>query len=122
MRTALLWTGSTQPIDVRSGLRVRGHCLEQENGQRWTGIECSDFNLFGRFCDGDDLTSILEQRAALGFNLLRVFTRYRLADAGIGDNTLSDHPDLYERLPDFLELVGSYGLHTRLTAYIGPGN
>src|SRR5580765_7792649 len=37
------------PGSVTERLRVRGHCFELASGTRWTGIECSDFQLFQRF-------------------------------------------------------------------------
>lgn len=94
-------------------LRVRGHCFELETGERWTAIECSDFNLWARYLAGEDITPVLKQRADIGFNLLRVWTLYDLEAANIG--TLLD-PD-YTRLAPFLDLCAGYGLHVELTAF-----
>lgn len=101
-------------------LRRRGHCLEKATGERFTVIECSDFFLYGRYLNGEDITPILIQRAQCGFNTLRVWTLMKLEWAGIGDITLDEHPDFYTKLPSFLKLCESYGFYIELTAYIGP--
>ena len=85
---------------------------------RWTAIETSDFHAFGRFLNGEDIRPVLTQRRDLGFNLLRVWTRYILSP-GIGTCRLEDHPDLYERLPAFLSLCARFGLYVELTAFTG---
>lgn len=90
-----------------------GQFFRQEDGPRWTAIECSDFHLFGRYCDGDDISPVLEQRRAIGFNLLRVFTLYDLEAAKIG--TLL-HP-AYGQIPEFLALCAQYGLRVEFVAY-----
>ena len=110
-------------------LRVRGTFFEQETGARFTAIEASDFNLYGRFLNGEDIEPVLRQRAVAGFNLLRVWTRYSFncgpggADhtCGIGESTLAQHPDYYDRLQSFLRACARHGLYVELTAYIGPG-
>lgn len=120
MRSYLLG-GRSVPLQAIAlpALRVRGHCFEQADGTHWTAIQCSDFHLFGRFLNGEEIRPVLEQRAAIGFNLLRVWTRYQLAAYGIGDCTLAMHPDLYQRVPAFVDLCASYGLYVEFTAYTG---
>lgn len=114
------------PLLARSGpsvvlprLRVRGHCFEQEDGTRFTVIQCSDFFLYGRYLNGEDIRPVLQQRRDCGFNMLRVWTRMQLAQFGIGDCTFAQHPDFYNRLADFLNLCARYGLYVELTAYFG---
>lgn len=107
------------PARTLPKLRVRGHCFEQETGARFTVIMCSDFFLYGRFLNGEDVRPVLEQRRALGFNTLRVWTRMQLAQYGIGDCTLQQHPEFYRRVPEFLALCESYGLYVEFTAYFG---
>ena len=107
------------PAGTLSRLRVRGHCFEQENGTRFTAIQCSDFFLYGRYLNGEDIRPILQQRAECGFNMLRVWTRMQLAQFGIGDCTFQQHPDFYLRLGDFLDLCARFGLYVELTAYFG---
>ena len=90
-----------------------------EGGGRITIIGHSDFHLLGRFLSREDITPILRQRQAAGYNTLRVWTRYRLSNYGIGDSTLAQHPDLYTRLPAFLDTCARFGLYVELTAYSG---
>lgn len=83
------------------------------NNQVFTVIQCSDFNLFGRFCHGEDVRPVLKQRASTGFNTIRVFTLYDLAHVNIG--VLLD-PD-YSRITEFLELAASYRMYVEFVAY-----
>ena len=100
-------------------LRVRGHCFEQVDGTHFTAIQCSDFFLYGRYLNGEDIRDVLEQRHDCGFNMLRVWTRMQLAQYGIGDCTFAQHPDFYARVGDFLSLCERYGFYVELTAYFG---
>lgn len=101
-----------------------------ETGERWTAIECSDFALLQHFLEqGSDATRpVLEERAAVGFNLLRVWTAFwggPTFTAEIGRLYPPEHPEMYERLPDFLALCASYGLYVELTAFcadVVPGH
>jgi hypothetical protein len=70
-----------------------GRWFKQDNGARWTGIEATDFNLFNRFLNGEDITPILGQRADVGFNLLRVWTDF---------DVCADRPPRAERAPRLL--------------------
>lgn len=85
---------------------------------RTTIIECSDFNAFNRFLSGEDIGPILEQRAACGFNTLRVWTAYVIDR--IGRLIPREHPDYYARIPDFLDACSFYGLYVEFTAFTGP--
>jgi hypothetical protein len=107
------------PTRTLPRLVARGHVFALESGARFTAIEASDFHLLGRYVSGADIRPVLQQRADLGFNMLRVWTRYDLTRYGIGRLTLADHPDLYERIPAFLDLVSRYGLYVEFTAYTG---
>jgi hypothetical protein len=78
----------------------------------------TDFNLYGRFLDGENIQPVLSQRAELGFNFVRVFTLYTVPL--IGDCQLSQHPNFYAMLPAFCRLLASYGLYIELVAYTGP--
>ena len=50
-----------------------GQFFSTEDGQPFTVIECSDFQLFQRFLHGEDLEPVLRDRQDIGFNTLRVF-------------------------------------------------
>jgi len=94
-------------------LRIDGQFFRLETGERWTAIECSDFNLLNRWQHGEDITPVLAQRSDAGFNLLRVWTLYDLAAAHIGTFLDID----YGRIPAFLALCASYGCYVEFTAY-----
>lgn len=105
------WREKHPPFKPLPRLRVRGHCFEQETGQRFTAIEASDFNLFARFQNGEDITPVLQQRRDLGYNMRRVWTLYDIPSIG----TLL-HPD-YGRMAEFLVLCAQYGSYVEFTAY-----
>lgn len=102
-----------QPVSVISELVVRGQFLGLENGDHWTAIECSDFNLLNLFLDFENIEPVLKQRANCGFNLLRVWTLFDIP--GIGTCTSVD----YDRIPTFVQLCANYGLRVEFTAYTG---
>lgn len=101
-------------------LVTRGQFFQLEDGTHWTGIEASDFNLYARFLAGEDIEPILQQRADVGFNLLRVWTAYDLDCCGIGRLFPSEHPDFYSKIPAFLDACARHGLYVELTAFTGP--
>jgi len=100
-------------------LVAEGTHFRLATGGRITIIGHSDFHLLGRFLSGEDIRPILQQRHDAGYNALRVWTRYQLSQYGIGDSTLAMHPDLYVRVPAFLQLAARYGFYVELTAYSG---
>src|SRR5262249_25635457 len=107
-------------------LVAEGRWFRQDTGARWTGIEATDFNLFNRFLNGENIVPILRQRADAGFNLLRVWTDFDVCADGncpqrqpIGRLVPSEHSDYYVRLPDFLEKCAQHGLYVELTAFTG---
>jgi hypothetical protein len=83
-------------------------------GERWTAIECTDFQLFQRFLRGEDLSTVLQQRRDLGFNLLRVFgmcaQMFRLFPQEYGDRYWSG-------LVDFCALVARAGLYVEFVVF-----
>jgi hypothetical protein len=61
---------SAGPAIGRLGIAGQFFTLD---GQPFTVIESSEFSLFKRYLDGNDIRPILNQRAALGVNTLRVW-------------------------------------------------
>ena len=86
--------------------------------QRFTIIQCSDFNLLNRSEAGEDIQPVLEQRAMCGFNYLRVWTAYNIG--GIGRLVPRERPNLYAHIPEFLQQAANCGLYVELTAGTGP--
>lgn len=94
-------------------LTVRGQFFQKANGDRFTAIQASDFNLLARYSRGEDIKPVLAQRRDAGFNMLRVWTLMHLSQFGIGDLD----PCPYNMIPSFLRLCSRYGLYVELTAY-----
>ncbi len=86
--------------------------------QRFTVIQCSDFNALNRYVSGEDITPILEQRHDVGFNALRVWTAYDIDR--IGRLIPREHPDIYARIPDFMQALADFELYAEITAFTGP--
>jgi hypothetical protein len=108
-------------------LTIAGQYFALADGTRWTAIECSDFNLFGRYLNegADAIRPVLAQRRDCGFNLLRVWTNYSGSpefEATIGRLLPSEHPEMYTALPGFLALCASYGLYVELVAFTAAGD
>lgn len=82
------------------------------NGAPFTVIESSEFSLFKRYLDGEDIGPILRERQAIGFNTLRVWL---LNDSVVAfrngvqqDGIHPDHyPDFYTQLRHFVGTVCS---------------
>lgn len=85
---------------------------------RFTIIQTSDFNLFNRFVSDEDIRPVLAQRASLGFNALRVWCAYDLPL--IGRLNPSEHPEYFQRWPEFMDTIAQYGLYAEVTAFTGP--
>jgi hypothetical protein len=103
-------------------LIVAGKFFTLQTGEPYTLIESSDFSLFKRFLDREHIEPILEQRAGLGFNLLRVWllnksvvgSRNPQHDEGIHPD---QYGDFYVRLTEFCGLCESHGLRLEVTAF-----
>jgi len=95
---------------------IAGKFFALETGEPWTMIQCSDFNLLGRYVAGEDIAPILAQRGDVGFNALRVWTAYDVP--GIG--RLVPSGAMYGAVPGFLSVCAAFGLYVELTAFTGP--
>src|SRR6185503_3507624 len=107
-------------------LVTRGSVFALGTGARFTAIECSDFNLFGRYLSegADAIRPVLQERADLGFNMLRVWSEYQgnaQFTAEIGRLVPSEHDFYYLQLGEFFDLCASYGLYVELTVFTGTG-
>jgi hypothetical protein len=99
---------------VLPGLVGRRAVFALATGERWTAIECSDFQLFHRFLRGEAITPVLEQRATCGFNLLRValtcdfmFTLHP-----------TDYPAYFDQLVAFVRALARHGLRPELVVFM----
>lgn len=94
------------------------------NDRAHTLIECSDFSLYKRYLDGEDLSKVLEQRQRLGFNLLRVWLLNQSVvggrNGGFDGSRIhpADYPEVfYSKLPEFVERCAAYGLCIEFTVF-----
>lgn len=83
-------------------------------GAPFTAIECSDFLLYQRFLNGENITPIVTQRADLGFNMVRVFG---MCNGSLGRFIPADYGEAYfTQLPEFYRVLQRYGLYGEFTA------
>lgn len=114
-RAAILTASNWSTATALPQLIVSGQFLGLADGQRWTAIECSDFALLSRYdVEGASaIRPVLEQRARLGYNLLRVWTAFDIP--GIGTYPICN----YAKIPAFVALCAGDGLYVEFTAYTG---
>jgi len=98
-------------------LSVVGNRFVREDGSlfQWRGF--SDFSLFQRFTLGEDITALLDERQALGVNILRVFGMF---DTGIGNASgLGPFNPTWSglQLTAFLNLLAERGLRCEFTVF-----
>ena len=122
--------GPASPEESRTLPRLvpAGQYFRLENGQRFTVIGASDFNLLSRYVNGEDLRPILQQRKDAGFNLLRVFTVFDICSTGVDARgrpcqpigRRAPTPALYASIQPFMALLARYGFYAELVAFTGP--
>jgi len=116
----------TPPPSQLQRLTVDGAFFRTNDGARFTAIECSDFNLFTTYLMlGPARTEeIINERAEIGFNMLRVWLAYWDRNTGqgipgIGKLNPADFPGMYDQLAPFCELAARYGMYVEFTAFTG---
>ena len=92
---------------------VVGTHFMTEDGKPWTWKGCSDFMLYQRFLAGEDIRPILEQRRALGANLLRVFGMLHFIERFYPQ----EQGGYYESLPTFARLLAEHRLYVEFVAF-----
>jgi hypothetical protein len=92
-------------------LQLDGRHFRTADGALWLAKGSSDFTLFQRFHDGEDILPILRQRIAAGANHVRVFSMLRWDDVTF---TPADWPDYYTTLDRFFAYLGRAGLRCEL--------
>lgn len=88
----------------------------RSGGQPWTAIESSEFSLYAYYLRGEDITPVLRERQAIGFNLLRVWL---LNTSVVPDGGILpwQWPEFYARLRPFAALCAAYGCYVEFTAF-----
>ena len=105
---------AASPVAALERLVADGQFFRLAGGDRFTAIECSDFLLYQRFLNGEDLTAVLTQRRDLGFNMVRVFGMY---NGSLGHFIPAEYGERYfTELPAFYALLARYGLYGEFTA------
>lgn len=103
----------TRTIVELPPLQRRGQFYYQPDGSPFTVIEASQFRLYERFLNGEDVAPVLAQLQIEGFNTARVW----LLNTSVGHIVPWEHPDFYQRLPDLLRLCARFGLYVELTVF-----
>src|SRR5436190_18081444 len=102
------------PVADLRRLVVNGQFFGTSDGQPFTAIECSDFQLFQRFLNGEDIKPVLDERQEIGFNTLRVFgtcaNMFRLFPQDFGDR-------YWKALPEFCGQAGKFGCYVEFTVF-----
>lgn len=78
-------------------------------------IECSQFSLYKRYLDGEDVVPVLQQLEDEGFNAVRVW----LLNTSVIPGRLEpkNYPQFYEQLRPFVDLCAAYGLMVEFTLF-----
>lgn len=102
-------------------LVARGQFIGLENGQRFTVMEATDFALYEKHLKGLDIDSVLTQRAALGYNMVRVFGTGTIP---FPEEPMNLIPSLYgdryfTELPVFFQRLAQHGLYGEFVAFAG---
>jgi len=99
-------------------LSIEGQFFLSDNN-RFTVIECSDYVLYSRFINNENIKPQLDQRAEAGFNFKRVWTNFD--ERTIGFKCIpSEHVNFYDAIPEFINLNASYDSYVEFTAFVQP--
>lgn len=98
---------------ILSRVIVSGHDFINASG-RWFMKGCTDFLLYKKYLDGEDIRPLLKERADLGVNCVRVI--------GMVSSFSHWYPQeygdrYYDELPAFFRLLESYGLYCYFTVF-----
>lgn len=92
------------------------------NGQPWTGIEHSEFSLPKRFLVGEEIRPLLDERAAVGFTMLRLWLLNQSVVGQVYPEGIhpAQYPDFYNKVRNLADLLASYGMVAEITAFTQP--
>lgn len=96
-----------------AGLKIDGRYFTNLDGERLTIIECTEFQLLQRFLAGEDIRPIVQDRANLGFNLLRVLGM--CANMFPLNPRADDH--YYDGLTVLASILNEEGMNMEFTAF-----
>ena len=110
-----------RPFPPEQGrLRIEGRHFYDQNQQIWRWRGATQFLLFARYLNGENISPQLDWLIARGFNVLRVFgevpSGFRADQVGITNYERPfDRPDFEARLHAFFALLESRGLRCEYT-------
>lgn len=112
------------PIPANATVKLNGKYFAHEDGTPKTLIGSSEFSLFKRYLDNDSptLDPVINQRAALGFNILRVWLLNHSVVAfrnAVEQDMIhpNQYANFYPRLTEFVDFLGSKGFCVELTVF-----
>ena len=94
-------------------LVTAGQFFALDTGERFTAIECSDFQLLQRYLHGADLRPVLAQRRDCGYNIVRVLGMC----AGMFWLKPQEEPKYWSGVRDLCALCATYGVYVELTVF-----
>lgn len=95
-------------------LTTRGGVFRGVGGESHTIVEATDFRLLDRYLDGVDIVPVLQDRAGLGFNTVRVALMCRQ----MFDLDPRATPGYEEALPVFTRLLLTHGLRPEFVLFM----
>lgn len=100
----------------RGRLTIDGHFFRDEAGAHWQWRGCTDFLLFHRYLQGEDIQPVLDERIAMGFNVLRVLGMVAWDRLGFAFYP-QRIPDYYTKLRAFADLLATNGLRMEFVVF-----
>lgn len=97
-------------------LHVDGLRLRADDNTEYIWAMMSGFRDYQRFLLGEDIRPIFQQARDLGANGRRVLGMFAWSD-GPGPFIPQNHPDYYDRLPEFLRLAAAHGLYIQFCVF-----
>lgn len=98
-------------------VRVEGLRFVTDDGKPWVMAFVSSFRLYERYLRGEDIRPLLQEAIDVGANGVRVFGAFDFGSPDAQRLYPSEHPDYYERLPQFFGVLAEYGLYAQFTAF-----
>ena len=98
-------------------VHVEGLGFVKEDGSSYTWAMVTGFRDYERFLRGEDIRPLLKETQELGGNGRRVFGAF---DFGSPDQQRlypREHPDYFDRLPEFFALNAEFGLYVQFCAF-----
>lgn len=117
-RSFFLFNAPSKPTGIAPVLTIDGHFF-RNHGERWFGIECSEFSLPKRYLEGEDIRPLLDERVAIGFNMMRLWLLNQSVVGAVYPEGIhpNQYHDFYERIRALAELLGTYGVVAEFTAF-----